>query len=53
MFFKARSMFGMAKLQLPPQPRKRAQELKQMQRMNEVVKAGGAIQFIKHDGTGN
>lgn len=48
----ARSMFGMARLQLPPRPPKRNQELKQMQRMNEVVKAGGAIQFIKHDGTG-
>ena len=23
-----------------------------MQRMKEVVKAGGAIQFVKHDGTG-
>ena len=45
-------MFGMASLQLPPRPPKKNQELKQMQRMNEVVKAGGAIQFIKHDGTG-
>jgi len=46
----ARSMFGMAKLQLPPQPPKRSQELKQMQRMNEVVKAGGAVQFVRTNG---
>jgi len=47
----ARSMLGMAKLQLPPRPKKKSSELKQMQRMNEVVKAGGAVQFIKTDGT--
>lgn len=47
----ARSMFGMAKLNLPPQTKKYSSELKQMQRMNEVVKAGGAVQFIKTDGT--
>ena len=45
-------MFGMAKLQLPPQPPKRSQELKQMQRMNEVVKAGGAVQFVRTNGLG-
>lgn len=46
----ARSLFGVKKLVLPPQPSKKTNELKQMQRMQEVVNQGGAVQFIKTEG---